>query len=127
LASEGDEVTIGCYTSGDEPIRYTWTKGGSPIVDSSVVKLNGVVLIVRLKSDKDFRTYVCTATNSERTVIYRINRVEFKKYTTAVKSDTNKNKQSQAKEGNRIIKYHWIIFAMSRIHRIDIKKNEHSL
>jgi hypothetical protein len=53
--------------------------------------------------------------------------VEFKKYTTAVKPDKNKKKQSQAKEGNRTIKYHWIIFAMSRIHRIGIQKNEHSL
>ncbi|XP_031557812.1 uncharacterized protein LOC116294358 [Actinia tenebrosa] len=79
---EGDEVTLGCYTSGPDPIKYSWTKRGTPSLDSVEARANGDDLIIRLKSDKEFGIYVCTATNSEGTVVYRINRVELKKYMT---------------------------------------------
>ena len=58
----GDDASITCTASGDEPIQISWAKKGQPYLPRSVYARNGRLDFRRISYDDQGR-YVCTASN----------------------------------------------------------------
>ena len=58
----GDDASITCTASGDEPIQISWAKKGQPYLPRSVYARNGRLDFRRISYDDQGR-YVCTALN----------------------------------------------------------------
>lgn len=70
----GEAVNLVCYVtksnSSQVPsipaptsLTYVWSKGNFSVTQSSISEIHGNVLVVRPRSDSDFGTYVCNASN----------------------------------------------------------------
>uniref|UniRef100_A0A6P8GYK1 Uncharacterized protein LOC116286842 n=1 Tax=Actinia tenebrosa TaxID=6105 RepID=A0A6P8GYK1_ACTTE len=83
--SEGNAITLGCLTSNEQTgsVRFTWTKNDVVVDDDSASKIEGNKLVLKSVKDEDFGTYVCNATNSEKTVTFTTSRHEVKECSDA--------------------------------------------
>lgn len=61
-AGYGETVTISCYATGAQPIKYRWSRPEGSI-DSSNVEIYNNVLVVKVKTAKDYGKYMCHVTN----------------------------------------------------------------
>jgi hypothetical protein len=66
-----EKVVISCYATGTPPIRYIWTKDSAPIKSSSIKVLDNT-MVVQLKNEDDYGSYLCNALNTNETVSYAI-------------------------------------------------------
>lgn len=70
-AAIGQNISIGCYAAGAQPIRYNWTKDGSKI-SSSAVKVIDNILFVQPKTPMDYGTYLCSVSNQNKSISYAV-------------------------------------------------------
>jgi hypothetical protein len=89
----GNKVSIGCYATGAQPIRYNWTKDGFTI-NNSAVKIMENILVVQPRTIKDYGIYVCIVSNCMENATYSIDLQPFKNVCNE-NTETNTSQQGE--------------------------------
>lgn len=62
IVRPGDDASIVCTATGDQPIQISWSKSGQPYLPRSVYARDGRLDFLRISADDQGR-YVCVASN----------------------------------------------------------------
>ena len=72
----GYPVNLMCLATNPLPVRYSWSKDGETIRNSTRIKVYKNIIVVIPKRSKDFGTYVCNATNIAGSTNYSIELIQ---------------------------------------------------
>lgn len=110
-AESGDRVILGCHATGNQPITYTWSKDGFPLVRfSDTVHVLDNTVVVSQVAAKDFGIYVCNVTNGQQSASYSMKLERF----TKIKVSNHEASFDATQTQGEVICYFIVVFREAR-------------